>query len=99
MSSYFDAVRNSAGNSYVWETEVPLILNQTFDPGFHIDLHCKDWNLGYEMGRKFGVPLQAFGLMEQTYYKVGHVYVNIFVRYANALYREKNTQDKVLPFA
>eukprot|EP00041_Stephanoeca_diplocostata_P019280 m.413230 g.413230 ORF g.413230 m.413230 type:complete len:390 (-) comp21264_c0_seq1:210-1379(-) len=74
MSSYFDAVRNSAGNSYVWETEVPLILNQTFDPGFHIDLHCKDWNLGYEMGRKFGVPLQAFGLMEQTYYKAMYKY-------------------------
>jgi 3-hydroxyisobutyrate dehydrogenase-like beta-hydroxyacid dehydrogenase len=106
MASYFDAVRNSAGNSCespsllptskpargmlcdmhtrrntthtlsrllamgcladVWETEVPLILNQTFDPGFHIDLHNKDWNLGYEMGRKFGVPLVAFGVFEQT---------------------------------
>ena len=44
MSAYFDAVRVSAGNSYVWETEAPLIMNQTFDPGFHIDLHCKDLN-------------------------------------------------------
>ena len=31
---------NSAGNSYVFETEVPLIYNGTYDPGFTIDLHC-----------------------------------------------------------
>ena len=41
LSSFFDGVRNSAGNSYVFETEVPLIYNGTYDPGFTIDLHCK----------------------------------------------------------
>jgi 3-hydroxyisobutyrate dehydrogenase len=74
MSAYFDAVRVSAGNSYVWETEAPLIMNQTFDPGFHIDLHCKDLNMGYEIGRKYGVPLEMFGLTEQTYLKAMYKY-------------------------
>ena len=41
LSPFFDGVRNSAGNSYVFETEVPLIYNGTYDPGFTIDLHCK----------------------------------------------------------
>ena len=41
LSPFFDGVRNSAGNSYVFETEVPLIFNGTYDPGFTIDLHCK----------------------------------------------------------
>ena len=41
LSAFFDGVRNSAGNSYVFETEVPLIYNGTYDPGFTIDLHCK----------------------------------------------------------
>eukprot|EP00040_Diaphanoeca_grandis_P043162 m.267175 g.267175 ORF g.267175 m.267175 type:complete len:375 (+) comp71579_c0_seq1:110-1234(+) len=74
MSAYFDAVRLSAGNSYVWETEMPLVFNQSFDPGFHIDLHCKDLNLGYEIGRKYNVPLHAFGLVEQTYTKAMYKY-------------------------
>jgi len=54
--------------------QVPLILNQTFDPGFHIDLHCKDLHLGYEIGRKFGVPLELFGLVQQTYLKAMYKY-------------------------
>ena len=46
LSAFFDGVRNSAGNSYVFETEVPLIYNGTYDPGFTIDLHCKvEFNL------------------------------------------------------
>lgn len=74
LGKLFDAIRLSAGNSYVWETEVPLILNQTFDPGFHIDLHCKDLNLGYEIARKFNVPLDAFGLVEQNYLRAMYKY-------------------------
>lgn len=42
LDSFFDGMRASAGNSYVFETEVPLMYNGTFDPGFFIELHCKD---------------------------------------------------------
>lgn len=69
FDAYFDAVRLSAGNSFVWETEAPLVFNQTFEPGFTIDLHCKDLNLGYEIARKHQAPLELFGLVEQQYRK------------------------------
>jgi 3-hydroxyisobutyrate dehydrogenase len=74
LSAYFDAVRASAGNSYVWETEVPLAFNGTYDPGFHIDLHCKDLNLGYEIARGSGVPLPIFSQVEQTYFRAMQKY-------------------------
>lgn len=78
FDSYFDAVRLSAGSSFVWETEAPLVFNQTFEPGFTLDLHCKDLNLGYEIARQHGAPLELFGLVEQHYRKAmirygGHV--------------------------
>jgi 3-hydroxyisobutyrate dehydrogenase len=49
MEAFFDGVRASAGNSYVFETETPLFFNQTFDPGFTIDLHIKDLSIGREI--------------------------------------------------
>ena len=48
LKSLFEAVRFSAGNTYTWETEAPLVFNGTYDPDFTIELHCKDLNLGYE---------------------------------------------------
>lgn len=42
LKSFFHAIRLSAGNSYVFETEVPLVFNQSFDPDFTLALHCKD---------------------------------------------------------
>jgi 3-hydroxyisobutyrate dehydrogenase len=42
LESFFHAIRLSAGNSYVFETEVPLVFNQSFDPDFTLALHCKD---------------------------------------------------------
>jgi len=74
LKAYFDAVRTSAGNSYVWETEVPLAFNQTFDPGFHIDLHCKDWALGAHITNKFGVPAETFGLVSGKYHRTMYKY-------------------------
>lgn len=67
LRALFDAVRFSAGNTYVWETEGPLIFNGTYDPDFTLSLHCKDLNLGYELARKFGVPLELYSLTEQIY--------------------------------
>jgi 3-hydroxyisobutyrate dehydrogenase-like beta-hydroxyacid dehydrogenase len=42
------------GNSYVWETEVPLVFNQTFDPDFTLALHCKDLGIGYDISKRAG---------------------------------------------
>ena len=67
LKSLFDAIRFSAGNTYTWETEAPLIFNGTYEPDFTIGLHCKDLNLGYELARKFKVPLELHAHAEQIY--------------------------------
>ena len=67
LKSYFDAIRFSAGNSFVWETEAPLVFNGSYDPHFAIELHTKDLNLGYELSRELGVPIMLHGLVEQIY--------------------------------
>ena len=67
LKSLFEAVRFSAGNTYTWETEAPLVFNGTYDPDFTIELHCKDLNLGYELARKFQVPIELHAHAEQMY--------------------------------
>jgi len=49
LQNFFDGVRASAGNSYVFETEVPLMFNGTFEPGFAIKLHIKDLSIAREI--------------------------------------------------
>lgn len=46
LETFFHAIRLSAGNSYVFETETPLVFNQSFDPDFTLALHCKDLGEG-----------------------------------------------------
>ncbi len=67
LKALFDAIRFSAGNTYVWETEAPLIFNGSYDPDFTLYLHCEDLNLGYELSREFGVPTEMLALTEQIY--------------------------------
>ena len=49
LNTFFNAIRVSAGNSFVFETEGPLIFNGSFDPDFHIKLHTKDLGIGYNL--------------------------------------------------
>lgn len=67
LDVFFQAIRKSAGNSFVFETEGPLILNQTFDPDFTVGLQCKDLNLGYQLSMANRCPLKLLGLVEQLY--------------------------------
>ena len=76
LKSLFEAIRFSAGNTYVWETEGPLIFNGTYDPDFTIELHCKDLNLGYELARKFQVPIELHSHVEQIYNRARQKYGN-----------------------
>ena len=55
LKTFWDAMRLSAGNSFAWETGVPLVFNKKYDPDFNMDLMCKDLSLGYEIARKVGV--------------------------------------------
>jgi 3-hydroxyisobutyrate dehydrogenase-like beta-hydroxyacid dehydrogenase len=63
----FEAIAASSGNSFVHETESQVILNGSYDIGFTMNLACKDAGFAMELGRRFGVPLQLAGVMEQTF--------------------------------
>ena len=67
LKSFFDAIRFSAGNSFVWETEAPLVFNGSYDTHAAIELHTKDLHLGYELSRKLGAPIMLHALVEQIY--------------------------------
>ena len=67
LKMFFEALRFSAGNSYVIETEAPLMFNGTFDPNFSLELHCKDLALGRNIARESGVPLKLHSLVEEIY--------------------------------
>lgn len=62
--NFFDGIRFSAGNSYVFETEVPLMFKDTYDPDFTIDLHCKDLSLGKMICKSHGVPWDKLAVMD-----------------------------------
>ena len=75
LKTAFDCIRASSGNSFLWETGVPMLFQGTYDPSFSIDLHCKDNQLGFELARKHKVPFELLGLVQQIYnrglYKYG----------------------------
>ena len=55
MKTFWDCIRASAGNSFVWETGGPMVMQGTYDPSFTIDLQSKDNQLGYDMAKKYKV--------------------------------------------
>ena len=67
LPALFDALKASAGNSYVLETEGPFIMNGGFDTDFALKLHCKDLDIGYKMGRALKSPLVLHGVAQQIY--------------------------------
>ncbi|XP_013401163.1 uncharacterized protein LOC106167038 [Lingula anatina] len=74
LQAFFDGIRASAGNSFVFETEAPLMFNGSFDPGFKIALHCKDLDLGRKLAFDAKVPIEVLGLVEQIYRRAMHKY-------------------------
>lgn len=56
MKLMFDAMRVSAGNSFCWETEVPLALKGNYYPDFTSAMMAKDISLGLELAEKYKVP-------------------------------------------
>lgn len=75
LRTFWDAIRVSAGNSFVWETAGPVIFKGTYDPGFTMVLQNKDLQLGYDMARKYEVPMDmhqmALAVYRRTQYQLG----------------------------
>lgn len=67
LTTAWEAIRASSGNSFVHETEGQLILNGSYDVGFNMDLALKDLGLAMQVGNQFGVPLDLASTVQQTY--------------------------------
>merc|ERR1712070_974641 len=67
MKVLFDAIRISSGNSFCWETEVPLTLQGSYWPDFTAENMVKDLNLGQDLAKKLQVPFMMHGLTTQIY--------------------------------
>ena len=58
MSTTFEAIRISSGNSFVHETESQVILNGSYNINFTMDLVIKDMTLFQSVAERAGVPLE-----------------------------------------
>jgi 3-hydroxyisobutyrate dehydrogenase len=67
IEALFEGIMASSGRSRVIRNEMPLVYNGTYDVGFSMALACKDLGLVLELARKYGVPLELGGLIEQIY--------------------------------
>merc|ERR550517_2468040 len=69
LKVFWDCIRASAGNSFVWETGGPMVMQGTYDPSCTLDLQPKHTQLGYDMAKKHGVPIEMLGLAQQILYR------------------------------
>jgi 3-hydroxyisobutyrate dehydrogenase len=67
LSTAFNGIRISSGNSFVNETETQVILNGSYDAGFTMDLACKDLRLFDKLINKFNIPSQISKLILQIF--------------------------------
>jgi len=67
LTTAFEAIKASSGNSFVHETESQVILSGSYNIGFTMDLACKDLTLARQLGQAFEVPLELAGLVEQIF--------------------------------
>ncbi len=74
LTTAFEAIKASSGNSFVHETESQVILNGSYNIGFTMDLACKDLGLAHQLGRDFEVPLELAGLVEQIFVRARAMY-------------------------
>ena len=73
MKTFWDCIRASAGNSFVWETGGPMVMQGTYDPSFTIDLQSKDNQLGYDMAKKYKVISYLY-IIKLPNYMISTVY-------------------------
>lgn len=58
LSTAYEAIRISSGNSFVHETESQVILNGSYNINFTMDLGLKDMSIFNDLGNRYGVPME-----------------------------------------
>ena len=69
LSSTFEAIKISSGNSFVHETESQVILNGSRNINFTLDLVLKDISLFQEIAKKNEIPLEVSPLLSNIIQK------------------------------
>lgn len=59
LSTAYEAIRISSGNSFVHETESQVILSGSYNINFTMDLGVKDMSLFNELGKRHNIPLEV----------------------------------------
>ncbi len=67
LSTTYEAIRVSSGNSFVHETESQVILNGSRDISFTMDLVVKDIGLFDDVAPRHGVPLEVSPLLRRIF--------------------------------
>jgi 3-hydroxyisobutyrate dehydrogenase len=67
MSTAYEAIKISSGNSFVHETESQVILNGSRDISFTMDLVCKDIGLFNDVAKRHGLELELGPVFEKIF--------------------------------
>ncbi len=62
-----EAIKASAGGSWVADHDIPSIFAGHYDPSFTLDLCCKDLRLAHEIAAEQGVELTMGGLARERF--------------------------------
>jgi 3-hydroxyisobutyrate dehydrogenase-like beta-hydroxyacid dehydrogenase len=64
----YNVIKVSTGRSQALEWKLPnKIFLRNFEPGFTIDLTCKDLSLALSLAEELGVPLFVTSIAQQVY--------------------------------
>jgi len=69
-----EAIKASAGASWVADHDIPSIFAGHYDPSFSLDLCCKDLRLAHEIAAEQGVELKMGGLARERFEEARRTY-------------------------
>ena len=67
LTTLWEIIKTSAGNSWVAEHDVPSIFAGHYDPSFTLDLCVKDLRLIHELARHLQIPLAMGGTADEVF--------------------------------
>jgi 3-hydroxyisobutyrate dehydrogenase-like beta-hydroxyacid dehydrogenase len=74
LETVWEAIKSSAGNSWVAEHDVPSIFAGHYDPSFSLALCCKDLGLIHDIARSQGVDLPMAGAAQRLFQHAEQTY-------------------------